>query len=159
MSTYNVKICWRRKGDIFIDNKYNRAHQWEFDGGAKIPASSSPQVVPLPYSDDSAVDPEEAFLASLSSCHMLWFLSVAAKNGFVVEKYNDDASAIMAKNEEGKLAITRVILQPVVTYESNTVSKKENLEMHEEAHEKCFIASSVRTEIEIKPIIKIQTHN
>ncbi len=159
MSTYNVKICWQRKDDIFTDNKYNRAHQWEFDGGVIIPASSSPQVVPLPYSDDSAVDPEEAFLASLSSCHMLWFLSVAAKKGYVVEKYNDDATAIMAKNEKGKLAITRVILQPNVTYAPDTVSKKDNLKMHEEAHEKCFIANSVRTEIEIKPIISIQTHN
>lgn len=154
MSEYNAVITWKRDGEKFTDQKYKRTHFWEFDGGLKIPASSSPQVVPLPLSDPNAVDPEEAFLASLSSCHMLWFLSIAAKRGFTIDEYRDKAGAIMQKNSDGKLAITRVTLQPEVTYSSEKPSpgKEENEQMHHEAHKRCFIANSVRTEIEIKPV-------
>ena len=92
MSTYSASITWERNGATFSDNRYSRAHEWHFDGGCKVPASSSPHVVPLPFSDASAVDPEEAFVASLSSCHMLWFLSIAAKRGYVVDQYRDAAT-------------------------------------------------------------------
>lgn len=154
MSEYNATVTWKRNGEKFTDQKYPRSHTWEFDGGLKVSASSSPQVVPLPYSDPEAVDPEEAFLASLSSCHMLWFLSIAAKNGYIVDEYKDNASAVMEKNAEGRLAITRVILHPEVTYSGKpSPGKEENEQMHHEAHEKCFIANSVRSEIEIKTTI------
>ena len=150
MSTYRVAIIWERNGAPFTDNKYKRTHHWEFDGGQIIPASSSPQVVPTPFSDPSAVDPEEAFIASLSSCHMLWFLSIAAKRGFIVEHYNDEAEGLMEKNEEDQLAITEVTLRPHIQYVHRSApSVEENAEMHHMAHEKCFIANSVRTSIDI----------
>ncbi len=116
MSTYKASITWKRNNQKFIDNRYSRAHSWQFDGGIVVPASSSPQVVPVPYSVLEAVDPEEAFLASLSSCHMLWFLNIAAQEKFTVDEYRDDTEAAMEEDKYGKLAITRVILRPIVTY-------------------------------------------
>ncbi len=153
MSTYSATISWsRQKDEKFTDNRYSRAHNWMFDGGETVKASSSPQVVPLPYSEESAVDPEEAFIASLSSCHMLWFLSIVAKRGFVVEAYEDEVEGIMEKNDEGNLAMTEVTLHPTVRYaEGHQPTKKEDTEMHHEAHEACFIANSVKTKINIEP--------
>lgn len=116
MSTYTAGIRWSRGEQKFTDSRYRRAHTWHFDGGTVVPASSSPAVVPVPMSDASAVDPEEAFVASLASCHMLWFLSIAAKQGFVVEAYADDASGVMTKNTAGKLAMTQVTLRPLVAF-------------------------------------------
>jgi organic hydroperoxide reductase OsmC/OhrA len=151
MSKYIVAVSWERKEATFTDNKYNRLHHWKFDGGETVPASSSPQVVSIPLSDSSAVDPEEAFIASLSSCHMLWFLSIAAKRGFIVDQYDDEAKGLMGKDENGKLAITEVTLQPDVKYLSrSTPSIEEDAEIHREAHQKCFIANSVRTEVSIE---------
>src|SRR5512142_1274141 len=98
MSEYQITVHWQRRDHLFTDNRYSRAHTWVFDGGVKIPASSSPHVVPLPFSDASAVDPEEAFVASLSSCHMLWFLSIAAQRGFCVDRYTDEAVGLLAKD-------------------------------------------------------------
>src|SRR6188474_2242754 len=112
MSTYSALITWERNGAAFIDNRYSRRHRWSFDGGVEVPASSSPHVVPLPLSVAAAVDPEEAFVAALASCHMLWFLSIAAKRGFVVESYRDEAVGVMAKNAAGKLSMTVVTLRP-----------------------------------------------
>ena len=150
MSKYTAKIIWERDGANFTDNKYKRSHHWEFDGGQIIPASSSPQVVPTPFSDPSVVDPEEAFIASLSSCHMLWFLSIAAKRGFIIERYNDEAKGVMENNKEGQPAITKVTLRPHVTYvDTSAPSMEQNAEMHHKAHEKCFIANSVRTVINV----------
>ncbi|WP_200929686.1 OsmC family protein [Pseudomonas taeanensis] len=106
MAQYNAEILWQRGDQNFLDNRYSRGHRWSFDGGVTVPASSSPQVVPLPWSDEQAVDPEEAFVASLSSCHMLWFLSVAAKHGFQVDRYQDQAQGVMGKNAEGRVAMT-----------------------------------------------------
>lgn len=155
MSTYSAKLTWKRNGAIFTDNKYSRAHVWHFDGGMDVFASSSPQVVPEPYSDPSGVDPEEAFLASLSSCHMLWFLTIAAKKGYTVDEYIDEAEAIMEKNSEGKPAIVRVILRPVVTYSGELLpGKKDDGAMHHQAHEHCFIANSVRSKIDTYPVIR-----
>jgi len=155
MSTYSAKINWKRNGFIFTDNKYSRAHVWHFDGGAVVSASSSPQIVPEPSSDPSGVDPEEAFLASITSCHMLWFLTIAAKNGYIVDEYTDDAEAIMEKNSEGKPAITQVVLHPVVTYSGVLLpGKEEDAAMHHQAHKCCFIANSVRSEIKTEPMMR-----
>ena len=152
--TYNVRVFWRKDlGESFGNNKYSRAHTWTFDGGIEIVASSSPHVVPLPMSKESAVDPEEAFVASLSSCHMLWFLSIAAAKQFIVESYEDNAEGIMAKNEEGKLAMTEVTLKPKVNFIGRTVPSPTQVdELHSLAHEKCYIANSVKTKIRIVQI-------
>ncbi len=140
-------ILWRRNGAVFTDNRYSRAHEWRFDGGAVVPASSSPHVVRVPLSDASAVDPEEAFVASLSSCHMLWFLSLAAQAGFTVEAYEDRAVGVLGKNAEGKAAMTLVTLNPIVTFAGAQPSLDEFDRLHERAHDECFIASSVKTEL------------
>ena len=108
MSQYTAIITWERHGARFTDNKYSRGHRWYFDGGVEVPASASPHVVPAPFSVTSAVDPEEAFVAALASCHMLWFLSITARQGFVVERYRDEAIGVMAQNKDGMLAITHV---------------------------------------------------
>jgi organic hydroperoxide reductase OsmC/OhrA len=128
MSHYTATITWLRKDAAFLDNKYSREHLWQFDGGIQVPASASPHVVPLPLSTADAVDPEEAFIASLASCHMLWFLSIAAKHGFVVDSYRDEATGVMAKNAEGKLAMTEVTLRPRVTF-SGTSDKTQQVIM------------------------------
>lgn len=154
MSTYTATISWKREDQHFVDNQYKRAHKWEFDGGEIVRASSSPHVVPAPLSDPSAVDPEEAFVASISSCHMLWFLSIAAKRGFVVNHYSDSAEGILAKDENGKLSITEVKLRPHVIYDEDSSPNEDiNQEMHHQAHKKCFIANSVKTEINVKSTI------
>ena len=149
MSEYFAKVSWARNPDEpFIDHKYSRAHQWDFDGGAVVEASPSPHVVPLPYSKESCVDPEEAFVASVSSCHMLFFLTIAAKRKLVVESYVDNAVGIMSKNEEGKMAMTRVTLRPEIIFADNEPVPSEKLEkMHHQSHEMCFIANSIKTEV------------
>ncbi|HWE64645.1 MAG TPA: OsmC family protein, partial [Chloroflexota bacterium] len=120
MAEYITNVEWQRRGATFTDNKYSRAHTWQFDGGASVPASSSPHVVPVPYSDAAGVDPEEAYVAALSSCHMLWFLSIAARRGFVVDRYTDQAVGVMAKNDAGQWAITRVTLHPHVVFSGSS---------------------------------------
>ncbi|MFZ5508827.1 MAG: OsmC family protein [Pseudomonadota bacterium] len=153
MSEYTATIHWQRGAQPFTDNRYSRGHTWTFDGGAQVPASSSPHVVPLPYSVASAVDPEEAYVASLSSCHMLWFLSIAAKRGFRIDSYTDTAVGIMEKNEAGRLAMTRVTLRPRVVFSGATPPSAAELEaMHHEAHQQCFIANSVKTEVRCEPV-------
>jgi organic hydroperoxide reductase OsmC/OhrA len=149
--SYNVRIFWKKdSGEAFVDNKYSRAHTWIFDGGIELVASSSPHVVPLPMSKESAVDPEEAFVAALSSCHMLWFLSIAAGKKFIVESYEDHAEGILAKNEDGKLAMAEVALKPKVHFSGETIPTRTQIdELHHSAHEKCFIASSVKTKISV----------
>ena len=152
MSTYTARIEWLRGEQKFTDNRYRRTHRWDFDGGTSVPASASPQVVPLPFSDAAAVDPEEAFVASLSSCHMLWFLSIAAKRGFVVDAYVDDAHGLMAKNAEGRLAMTVLTLRPRVTFSGARLPDRAALDdLHAAAHAECFIAASVRGEVRIEP--------
>jgi organic hydroperoxide reductase OsmC/OhrA len=116
MSSYTAEVHWSRGSQVFSDNRYSRRHLWRFDGGIEVPASASPAVVPLPYSVAEAIDPEEAFVASLSSCHMLWFLSIAAKRGFVVDDYVDEAVGVIAKNANGKLAMAKVVLRPRVKF-------------------------------------------
>lgn len=153
MSEYKSTVIWTRDGAVFTDNRYSRGHRWQFDGGVEVPASSSPQAVPLPLSVEAAVDPEEAFVASLSSCHMLWFLSIAARRGFVVESYRDKAVGVMGRNEAGKLAMTLVTLRPEVRFSGDRLPTRAELEaLHHEAHEKCFLASSVKTEVRCEPV-------
>ncbi len=150
--SYNVKILWKKNpAEVFTDKKYSRAHKWIFDGGIELPASSSPHVVPLPMSDESAVDPEEAYVASISSCHMLWFLSIAAGKNFIVESYEDEAEGILAKDGNGKLAMPEIILKPKIIFSGGRIpSQNEIDELHHLAHEKCFIANSVKTKIKVE---------
>lgn len=151
MSEYTATVLWQRHGATFSDNRYSRAHQWRFDGGAVVPGSSSPHSVRVPLSDPAAVDPEEAFVASLSSCHMLWFLSIAARRGFVVDSYEDTAIGVMAKNEQGKLAMTVVTLRPKAVFIDRQPSAEELDALHHAAHEECYIATSVKSEVRCEP--------
>lgn len=153
MSTHTVTVEWTRDGAVFSDGRYRRAHTWRFDGGAVVRASASPHVVRVPLSDPAGVDPEEAFVASLSSCHMLWFLSIAAERGLVVDSYVDEAVGVMAPDGEGMLAITRVTLRPVVRFSGPRAPAPDELrELHRRAHEECFIARSVRTDVVCDPV-------
>jgi organic hydroperoxide reductase OsmC/OhrA len=153
MSTHTVTVRWARGDHAFTDNRYSRAHVWHFDGGAKIPGSSSPHVVPLPYSDPHAVDPEEAFVASVSSCHMLFFLSIAAGRGFCVDSYVDDAAGVMGKDAAGKFVVTVITLRPRIAFTGTLLPSRSDIDsMHHEAHEECFIANSVKTEIRCEPV-------
>ena len=152
MAKYTATIGWQRNGATFSDKRYSRKHTWKFDGGSEVQASSSPNVVPVPLSDAAAVDPEEAFVASLSSCHMLWFLSIACEQGFVVESYLDDAVGMMEKNSDGKLAMTKVILRPTVSFAGPRLPTEQDFdEMHRKAHAECFIANSVKSEVLCEP--------
>jgi organic hydroperoxide reductase OsmC/OhrA len=154
MPEYQMEIVWTRDGAVFIDNRYSRRHRWLFDGGVDVPASSSPHVVPVPMSDPAAIDPEEAFLASLSSCHMLWLLSVAAKRGFIVESYRDKPVGVMGKDASGNLAMTCVTLRPDILFAGEQRPTKDQvIALHEEAHGRCFIANSVRTEVRCEPVV------
>jgi organic hydroperoxide reductase OsmC/OhrA len=153
MSVYKAVIKWSRNGAVFTDNRYSRGHHWVFDGGIEVPASSSPHVVPLPLSVESAVDPEEAFVASLSSCHMLTFLSMAAKRGFLVESYRDEAVGLLEKDSTGKLMMTRVTLHPEINFGGGKRPTSEEADaIHHSAHEHCFIARSVRTDVRCEPV-------
>ena len=148
MSKHLATVSWDRAGARFTDNRYSRVHQWEFDGGAVIQAAASPDVVPLPLTDGAAVDPEEAFVAAVSSCHMLWFLSLAAKEGFCVNSYRDQAVGTMGKNEEGRDAVISVALRPHAEFGEGKTPTAGDLErLHEAAHDKCFIANSIRSTI------------
>ena len=152
MSTYFATILWQRNGAAFTDQRYSRAHVMQFDGGAEVAGSSSPHAVPVPYSDAAAVDPEEAFVAALSSCHLLWFLHLAAKAGFVVERYEDHADGVMARNAEGRLAMTLVTLRPRVEFAGEKrPTHGEIAALHHAAHEECFIANSVKSEVRCEP--------
>jgi organic hydroperoxide reductase OsmC/OhrA len=154
MSTYTAHTVWERRPDeAFVDNRYHRAHAWHFDGGAVVPGSSAPSSVPLPWSDPAAVDPEEAFTASLSSCHLLWFLYLAGKAGWRVDHYRDEAVGTMGRNARGKLAMTQVLLRPRVVFGGERQpDRAEVLRLHEQAHEECFIANSVTAEVRCEPV-------
>lgn len=152
MSTYTAQLVWERGAQDFLSNKYSRLHRIRFDGGAEMPASSSPSVVPVPLSDPAGVDPEEAYVASLSSCHMLWFLYFAARGGFVVDRYEDNPVGVMERNAERKFVITVVTLRPMITFSGEKRPTADELDqMHHNAHEDCNIANSVKTEIRIEP--------
>lgn len=148
MSEHRALIVWSRGDHAFTDNRYSRLHFWRFDGGAEVPASASPLVVPLPMSSESAVDPEEAFIASLSSCHMLWFLWLAAQRGFRVDEYVDAAIGLLGRDSAGRVAMVRVTLRPRVRFSGDRLpTEEEHQGLHRGAHERCFIANSVKTEV------------
>jgi organic hydroperoxide reductase OsmC/OhrA len=150
---YRATIRWERDGETFSDNRYSRFHLWTFDGGVTVPASSSPSVVPLPLSREDAVDPEEAFIAAVSSCHMLTFLSIAAKKRFVVKRYEDKAVGVMTKNQNGKLFVSKITLNPAIDFTGEKVPTPDQIaDMHHLAHRECFIANSVLTEIVVAGI-------
>ncbi|MDB6090792.1 MAG: OsmC family protein [Gammaproteobacteria bacterium] len=150
---HRAQIRWARGDAAFTDNRYSRAHSWHFDGGIEVPASSSPHVVRVPLSEEAAVDPEEAFVASIASCHMLWFLSIAAAGGFRVDEYADAADGVMGKNAAGKTAVTRVTLRPHATFSGEQRPSHAQLtQMHHKAHEECFIANSVTSDIRCEPL-------
>ncbi|MGQ0709536.1 MAG: OsmC family protein [Rhodoferax sp.] len=154
---HSATIDWARGEDNFLDKRYHRAHTWAFDGGATVPASSSPQEVPLPYSDASAVDPEEAFVAALSSCHMLWFLDFASRAGWRVNRYTDAAVGTMGRNAQGQTVVDRVQLRPHTVFDPAHAPSAEQLAaLHHQAHEACFLANSVKTQIDCNPTLALQ---
>ncbi|WP_309628873.1 OsmC family protein [Brevundimonas sp.] len=150
---YDATIEWTRGDQAYVDNKYSRAHVWRFDGGAVVPGSSAPASVPLPYSDASAVDPEEAMVASLSSCHMLWFLAFAAKAGWVVDRYFDQASGALDRNPEGRRYLARVTLRPVTAFAGPAPTQDQLDALHHAAHDHCEMAHSVRATMTIEATI------
>jgi organic hydroperoxide reductase OsmC/OhrA len=153
MSEYKATILWQRNDAKFTDARFSRGHRWLFDG-VEVAASSSPHVVPLPMSVVAAIDPEEALVASLSACHMLTFLYLAAKRGFVIDEYRDEGVGVLAKNAEGRMAITRVTLHPAIRFGAGgpQPSAADLETMHHEAHEQCFISQSVKSEVRVEPV-------
>jgi organic hydroperoxide reductase OsmC/OhrA len=148
---YLATVTWERGEQPFLDNKYARAHLWSFDGGISVPGSSAPSpIVPVPLSRADAVDPEEALVAAVSSCHMLFFLAFCAIKGFRVDRYVDAAVGTMTKNERGKLFVSHVALKPVVTWSGDKQPTDEEIaRLHHRAHEECYIANSLRADVEI----------
>lgn len=152
MSKYTATIRWSRgEAEDFAKGRYGRAHEWAFDGGAVVPASASPHVVPKPWSDEAGVDPEEAFVASLSSCHMLFFLDFARRAGFVIDSYVDESEGAMEKGEDGRIWMSRVTLRPRIEWSGDKQPGVAEIgELHHKAHEACFIANSVITEVRVE---------
>ena len=151
---HTALIRWNASDADFLSRRYSRAHTWTFDGGAVVPASSSPHVVPLPMSDARAVDPEEAFVAALASCHMLWFLDIASRAGYAVDSYEDAADGRMGRNGAGKLVVDLVTLRPRARFAGARVPDAAALAaLHHEAHEECFLANSVRCQIRCEPVL------
>jgi organic hydroperoxide reductase OsmC/OhrA len=144
---HTAKIEWRRNGSPFADRRYSRAHRWEFDGGAAVAASSSPHVVRVPMSDPAAVDPEEAYVASLASCHMLWFLDLACQAGYVVDSYTDSAEGFMGPRGDGRMWVESVVLKPQTAFVGKAPSRAELEELHHRAHGECYLANSVKTAV------------
>ena len=148
MSHYDATIAWQRGSQPFTDNRYSRAHEWVFDGGVRVPASSSPLSVPLPLSDAAAVDPEEALVAATSSCHMLWFLSLAASQGYTVDRYTDRAFGVLGQNSDKQLALTRITLRPQTDFSGTQQPTPAQLQaLHHQAHQQCTIAHTLRAEV------------
>jgi organic hydroperoxide reductase OsmC/OhrA len=152
MSSHQASVRWARGDQPFTDLRYSRVHSWSFDGGVSLRASASPLHVPVPCADPSAVDPEEAFVAALSSCHMLVFLYLAGRRGLSVDAYEDDAEGHVTADHDGALALTRVVLRPRVAFSSGTtVPSAELTALHDEAHHGCFLARALRAELVVEP--------
>jgi organic hydroperoxide reductase OsmC/OhrA len=150
MHTFSATIAWTRDGSAFTDQRYSRAHSWTFDGGLQVPASSSPLSVPVPMSNPANVDPEEALVAATSSCHMLWFLHIAANAGYVIDNYRDEPIGEMHRNDKGKLAITRITLRPFIVFDGRQPSEDDLDALHHKAHDECYIANSIKADIIIE---------
>jgi len=151
MSEHKATIEWRRQSADFDYKTYNRTHSLAFEGGIRVPASAAPANIPPTAAGAPGVDPEQAFVASISSCHMLWFLHLANRARFVVDRYVDEATGVLEKNAEGRMAMTRVTLRPVVNYAGRSPSTQEHARLHEDAHDQCFVANSVKSEVIIEP--------
>jgi organic hydroperoxide reductase OsmC/OhrA len=147
MVKHTAVVEWSNGSADFTNGRYSRAHTWTFDGGAAVHASSSPHSVPLPFSDPAGVDPEEALVAAASSCHMLWFLSIAAGEGFDVTHYRDAAEGHMGRNVRGQVAVVRIALNPTITFQGRRAEPAELHALHEAAHDKCFVAASLTAEV------------
>ena len=157
MAEHKAMIRWASSGDgeAFLKGRFSRAHTWTFDGGLTVPASAAPSVIPAPFSDPAGVDPEEAYVAAIASCHMMSFLYVAMRAGFVVERYEDDAVGAMRKNERGVIWVGAVTLRPRIDFGAGTRPTPAEVEqIHHRAHEQCFIANSVKTEITAEPVTR-----
>ena len=157
MAEHKAMIRWASSGDgeAFLKGRFSRAHTWTFDGGLTVPAAAAPSVIPAPFSDPAGVDPEEAYVAAIASCHMMSFLYVAMRAGFVVERYEDDAVGAMLKNERGVIWVGAVTLRPRIDFGAGTRPTPAEVEqLHHRAHEQCFIANSVKTEITVEPVTR-----
>jgi organic hydroperoxide reductase OsmC/OhrA len=152
MKQFEARVVWTREAQPFLDQRYSRAHTWSFDGGLSVPASSSPLSVPLPMSDAAAIDPEEALVAAASSCHMLFFLSLAAQRGFVVDAYEDAAVGTLAKDADGRQAMTRIALRPAIRFAGTAPDPAALAALHHAAHERCYVANSLKTEIVVEEV-------
>ncbi|SEJ42471.1 OsmC family protein [Frateuria terrea] len=153
MSKHTAELLWTRQDQLFLDHRYSRRHMVQFDGGERVPMSSSPSVVLAPMSDPSAVDPEEAFVASLASCHMLWFLDMAARQGFRVDSYRDAAAGTMGRDERNRVVMREVLLRPQVDFSGDRLPSREQVEqLHHDAHAHCFLANSVRCDVRCEPM-------
>jgi organic hydroperoxide reductase OsmC/OhrA len=152
MAEHKAAVRWKLVGDgaAFLKGRYSREHTWTFDGGLTVPGSPSPGVIPAPWSNPASLDPEEAFVAAISSCHMLTFLYVAMREGFVVTSYEDDAVGVLRKNERGAFWVSAATLNPRIVYGGDRQPTPADVErLHHLAHEQCFIANSVKTEIRV----------
>jgi len=157
VAEHEAMIRWASSGDgeAFLKGRFSRAHTWTFDGGLTVPASAAPSVIPAPFSDPAGVDPEEAYVAAIASCHMMSFLYVAMRAGFVVERYEDDAVGAIRKNERGVIWVGAVTLRPRIDFGAGTRPTPAEVEqLHHRAHEQCFIANSVKTEITVEPVTR-----
>ena len=151
MSTYTAKITWKADTpDTFVKGRYTRGHTWMFDGGTVVPASSSLHAVKVPFSVEEAVDPEEALVAAASSCHMLSFLWVASQKGFTAESYEDDAIGEMTTNHQGGQWVSKITLNPTIVWIGDAPSNEQLASMHHEAHQLCYIANSIKSEVVVK---------
>ena len=151
MSKHFATIRWfASPGEDFAKGQYSRGHSWNFDGLTNVAASASPHIVPMPWANPDAVDPEEAFVASAASCHMLFFLDFARRAGFIITGYDDEAEGLMEKGADGKMRITRIILRPKIVWSGDAPDQARIDELHHKSHEACFIANSITTEIVVE---------
>ncbi len=157
MSDHKAIIRWALNGQDFSKGRYSREHTWSFDGGITVPASPAPSVVPAPWSNAAHVDPEEAFVAAISSCHMLTFLWLVSREGFQADSYEDEAVGVMTKNERGVPWMSNVTLHPRILWSGGKLPSDADLErLHHRAHEECYIANSIKTEVIIlKPELRV----
>ena len=150
MHQFFATVAWQRDGQDFAGQRYSRGHAWQFDGGLTVPASSSPLSVPLPMSVAANIDPEEALVAATSSCHMLFFLSLAAQRGYVIDDYRDDAVGELGKNAAGRLAMTRIVLRPRIAFAETAPTPEALAALHHDAHEHCYIANSLTADVVVQ---------
>ena len=152
MHQFFATVAWQRDGQDFAGQRYSRGHAWQFDGGLTVPASSSPLSVPLPMSVAANIDPEEALVAATSSCHMLFFLSLAAQRGYVIDDYRDEAVGELGKNAQGRLAMTRIVLRPRIAFAGTPPAPEALAALHHDAHERCYIANSLTADVVVEGV-------